>query len=40
MIFVFDRKVGVGSTPSIQMYSAWYAILIPLNPEFAMLTNS
>jgi hypothetical protein len=22
MIFVFDRKVGVGSTPSIQMYSA------------------
>jgi len=28
-IFVFDRSSGVGFTPSIQMYSAWYGMSFP-----------
>ena len=28
MIFVFERSIGVGLTPSIQMYSAWYGMVM------------
>ena len=28
MIFVFERSMGVGLTPSIQMYSAWYGMVM------------